>query len=132
MILRESHSKPVFTLQSHLILHLLSRPMPNLRVVDDIDGLAGNEEELIKLVNRLDKASTTYGMEITAEKTKPMNNNTRRISSDMRIEGQNLETVQSFKYLGSIMADEVSKQEIMSRIAQTVGALSKLKTIWKE
>ena len=107
--------------------------MPNLRVADDIDGLAGNEEELIKLVNRLDKASTTYGMEITAEKTKPMNNNTRRISSDMRIEGQNLETVQSFKYLGSIMADEVSKQEIMSRIAQTVGALSKLKTIlWKE
>ena len=38
----------------------------NLRFADDIDGLAG-EEELAKLVKRLDKASTAYGMEISAE-----------------------------------------------------------------
>ena len=49
--------------------------------------------------------------------------------SDIRIDGQNLETVQSFKYLGSVTTDEGSKQKILSRIAQTVGALSKLKTI---
>ena len=36
----------------------------NLRFTDDIDGLAGEEEELAKLVERLDKASTAYGMEI--------------------------------------------------------------------
>ena len=30
----------------------------NLRFADDIDGLAGEEEELAKLVERLDKAST--------------------------------------------------------------------------
>ena len=36
---------------------------------DDIDGLAGGEEELANLVERLDKASTAYGMEISAEKT---------------------------------------------------------------
>ena len=35
----------------------------------DIDGLAGEEEELAKLVERLDKASTAYSMEISAEKT---------------------------------------------------------------
>ena len=29
------------------------------------------------------------------------------------------------------MTDEGSKQEILSNIAQTVGTLSKLKTIWK-
>ena len=29
---------------------------------DDIDGLAGEEEELANLVERLDKASTAYGM----------------------------------------------------------------------
>ena len=32
--------------------------------------LAGKEEELANLVERLDKASTAYGMEISAEKTK--------------------------------------------------------------
>ena len=30
------------------------------------------------------------------------------------------------------MTDEGSKQEILSRIAQTIGALTKLKTIWKD
>ena len=43
-----------------------------LRFADDIDGLAGEEEELAKLVERLDKASTAYGMEISAGKTKLM------------------------------------------------------------
>ena len=41
----------------------------NLRFADDIDGLAGEEEELAKLVECLDKASTAYGKEISAKKT---------------------------------------------------------------
>ena len=45
------------------------RTITNLRFADDIDGLAGEEEELAKLVERLNKASTAYGMEISAEKT---------------------------------------------------------------
>ena len=35
-------------------------------------------------------------------------------------------------HLVSVVTDEGSKQEILSRIAQTVGALSKLKTTWKD
>ena len=46
------------------------RTITNLRFADDIDCLAGEEEELENLVERLDKASTAYGMEISAEKTK--------------------------------------------------------------
>ena len=42
------------------------RTITNLRLADDIDGLAGEEEELANLVERLDKASTAYGMEISA------------------------------------------------------------------
>ena len=34
------------------------RAITNLRFANDIDGLAGEEEELAKLVERLDKAST--------------------------------------------------------------------------
>ena len=34
------------------------RTITNLRFADDIDGLAGQEEELAKLVERLDKAAT--------------------------------------------------------------------------
>ena len=38
----------------------------NLHFADDIDGLVGEEEELVNLVERLDKASTAHGMEISA------------------------------------------------------------------
>ena len=55
------------------------RTITNLRFADDIDSLAGEEEELARLVERLDKASTAYGMEISAEKTKLMPNNTSGI-----------------------------------------------------
>ena len=47
------------------------RKITNLRFADDIDGLTG-EEEPVKLLERLDKASTAYGMEISVEKTKLM------------------------------------------------------------
>ena len=108
------------------------RTITNLRFADDIDALAGKEDELVNLINHLDTTSTKYGMEISAEKTKLMTNNAKGISLDVRIGGQKLETVQSFKYLGSVVTDEGSKQEIMSRIAQTIGALTKLKAIWKD
>ena len=75
------------------------RTITNLGFADDIDVLAGKEDELVKFAKHLDKASTTYGMEISAEKTKLMTNNIKGINLDIRIGGQKLETVQSFKYL---------------------------------
>ena len=52
------------------------------------DGLAGQEEELANLVEPLDKASTAYGMEISAEKTKLMTNNTSGINTEIKVNGQ--------------------------------------------
>ena len=37
-----------------------------------------------------------------------------------------------FKYLGSVITDEGSKPEIISRIAQTTAAMTRLKPIWKD
>ena len=57
------------------------RTITNFRFADDIDGLAGEEEERENFVERLDKASTAYGMEISAEKTKLMSRNTCGINT---------------------------------------------------
>ena len=73
---------------------------------DDIDGLAGKEEELAKLVMHLDNASAAYNTEISAETTKLMTNNTSGINTEIKVNGQKLETVTSFKYLGSVTNDE--------------------------
>ena len=60
------------------------RTITNLCFADDIDGLAGEEEELANLGKHLDKASTAYGMEISAEKTKLMTNNTSGIHTQIK------------------------------------------------
>ena len=61
--------------------------------------------ELAKLVERLDKAATAYGMEISTEETKLMTNDTSGINTEIKVNGHKLETVTSFKYLGSVITD---------------------------
>ena len=90
------------------------------------------EEELANLVERPDKASTAYGTEIGAKKTKLMTNNTSGINTKIKINGQKLETVTSFKYLGSAITDEGSKPEILSRIALRTAAMTRQKPVWND
>ena len=80
------------------------RTITNLRFADDINSLAGEEEELAKLAEHLDKASTAAN-------------------------GQKLETVTSFKYRGSVIIEDGSEPEILSRIVQTTAALTRLKPV---
>ena len=54
------------------------RKITNLRFADDIDGLAGTEEELRNLVRNLDEKCEAAGMEISAKKTKLMTNREKR------------------------------------------------------
>ena len=67
-------------------------------------------------------------MDISAEKTKLMTNNTSGINTEIKVNGQ-FETVTSIKYLGSAITDEGLKPEILSRIAQTTAALTRLKPV---
>ena len=88
--------------------------------------------ELVSLVDRLDKTSAAFGMEISAEKTKLMTNNANGISIDIRINGEKLDEVDSFKYFGAVVTDQSSKPEVLSRIEQTTAALARLNTIWND
>ena len=106
------------------------RTITNLRFADDIDGLAGQEQELVKLVNHLEEASTAHGMQISAQKTQLMTNSTNGTSTDITIDNKKLKTIRSFKYLRAIVLDEGSKSEVLSRTAQTTAAVTKLKVIW--
>ena len=71
-------------------------------------------------------------MKISAGKTKLMTNNTSGINTEIKVNGQKLETVTSFKYLGSVITDEGSKPVILSKIAQTTAALRRLKPVWND
>ena len=96
------------------------RTITNLRFAEDIDLVAGQAEELGTLTSRQEKSAKQLGMQISAEKSKVM----RMGSSDeldVSIDGENLETVTQFKYLGATITEDArSVQEIKIRIAVTI------------
>ena len=71
-------------------------------------------------------------MEISAEKIKLMTNSANGIQREIKVKGQKPGTVASFKYMGAIVSDEGSKPEVLSRIAKTTAALTKLKPAWRD
>ena len=50
-------------------------------------------------------------MEVGADKTKIMTSNTRGINKEIKVNGQELEAVTSFKCLDSVVTDEGSKPD---------------------
>ena len=110
------------------------RSITNLRFADDIHALAEEEQELEALVESLDKTCTRYKMEISAEKTKLVTNSANGNQREIKVKGQKLGTVTSFKYLGAVVSDDgcSSKPDVLSRIAQATAALTKLKPIWRD
>ena len=61
------------------------------------------EQELEALVERLDKTCTRYKMEISAEKTKLMTNSANGIQREIKVKGQKLGIVTSFKFLEQLL-----------------------------
>ena len=110
------------------------RNITNLRFAHDIDALAEEKQELEALVESLDKTCTKYKMEISAEKAKLvlMTNSANGIQREIKVKGQKLGTVTTFKYLGAVVSDDGCKPEVFSRIAQATAALTKLKPIWSD
>ena len=55
------------------------------------------------------------------------------MASRGKVEGQKLDTVTSFKYLGAVVSDDGLKPDILSRLAQATKALTKLNwPIWRD
>ena len=61
-----------------------------------------------------------------------MANSANGIRRELKVKGQKLGIVISFKYLGAVVSDDGSKPEVLSRIAQANAALTKLKPIWRD
>ena len=71
-------------------------------------------------------------MEVGPDNTKVMTNNPNGFQREIKIKCQRIEEVENFKYLRAIISNDGSKPEILSRIAQTTAALSRLKIIWRD
>ena len=94
--------------------------------------MGGSNPELQDLTTRLVDRATAYGMDVSTEKSKLMTNSTNNIRADISMNGQNLEEVTSFNYLGATLCkDGTCSAEVRIRIALAVAAMDRLNRIWQ-
>jgi len=104
-----------------------------LQFADDIDLLGNSEEELQQLTESLKKTAAKYGMEISSDQSKVLINSIkRRPPTNIQMNGQMLEEVDQFKYLGSTQTkDGTSVKEVQLRLAQAQSAMTRLAMPWR-
>ena len=121
------------TLMDHVTtVSIGGRPLCNLRFADDIDLMGGSNAELQDLTDKLVNRAGAYGMEVSSEKSKVMVNSPTREIGDIRMNGSQLEEVETFKYLGAtLQKDGTCSAEIRIRIATATAAMTKLCRVWK-
>ena len=113
----------------HTSISIGGRPMSNLRFADNIDLMSGSHGQLQNLTNRLVDRAISYGLEVSTEKSKIMTNSVNDISADISMNGQKLEEVNSFRYLGATPCkDATCSAEVYNRI---VSAMARLNRIWR-
>ena len=65
--------------------------------------MSDSNGKLQDLINRLVDRATALRLEVSTEKSKIMTNGSNNISADISMNGQKLEEVTSFKYLGATL-----------------------------
>jgi len=110
------------------------RLINNLRYADDAVVITTSPEDLQELVNRVSAASEKIGLLINSDKTKVMISGTNEINRPTKISlnGEDLEEVESFVYLGSIFTMDVScTSDIRKRLAMGRSVMQSLSSIWR-
>ncbi|KAJ8724798.1 hypothetical protein PYW07_015756 [Mythimna separata] len=103
----------------------------NLRYADDTTLLAANESEMVALLDRMERISEEMGLSVNRSKTKVM---VVDRSGKLELTGAlDLETVDNFVYLGSIISNDGScEKEVRRRIGMAKSAMAQLDKVWKD
>ena len=93
---------------------ITGRNINNLRYADDTNLMAESEEELKSLLMNVKEDSEKVGLKLNIQKTKTM---TSGLITSWEIDGETVETVSDFIFLGSkITADGDCSHEIKRRL----------------
>ena len=115
--------------ESQAGIKIAGRNINNVRYADDTTLMAESEEELRNLVMRVKEESAKNGLKLNIKKTKIMA--TGPITS-WEIEGEDMEVVTDFTFLGSmIAADGESSHKIKRRLLLGRKAMTNLNSILK-
>ena len=77
-----------------------------MKYADDLVLLAKEEKALQDMIDKLIEIGRCYGKEMNVEKTKVMRISRQPLQVKIMIDQKQLENVESFKYLGSILTND--------------------------
>src|SRR6218665_291013 len=107
---------------------IAGRTLDNLRYADDTTLMAGNKADLAKLIRRLKRESEKAGLYFNIKKTKIM---TTVNWASFEIDGEEIEEVTSFTFLGSEVEKEGRRdKEIKRRVAIGKATMIGLEKLW--
>jgi len=102
-----------------------------VKYADDLVLLAKEEKVLQDMIDKLIEIGGCYGMEVNVEKTKVMRISRQPFQIKIMIDQKQLENVDCFKYLGSILTNDGSCTcKIKYRIAVAKAAFYKKRTLF--
>ena len=109
------YTEDIFNNSNLLGIKIAGKNITNLRYADDTALMAESEEALQRIVDEVKMKSLEKGMKMNTKKTKTMviSRNTSAPQVSIKVDGETLEQVQSFKYLGqTITTDGKTDTEI--------------------
>ena len=102
-----------------------------VKYADDLELLGKEEKVLQDMIDKLIETGRCYGMEMNVEKTKVMRISRQPLPVKIIVDQKQLENVESFKYLGSILTtDGRCTCEIKCRIVMAKAAFNKKRTLF--
>ncbi|KAI8507720.1 hypothetical protein Bbelb_151000 [Branchiostoma belcheri] len=109
----------------------LNTYLEDLDFADDLAVLSSVRKSLQEKTDRLSDRGKSTGLYINKKKTQVMYINTPA-NPPIKIDGEALEGVGAFTYLGSVMsATDGAQKDIKTRLDKARGSFSRLQTIWK-
>ena len=103
----------------------------DLDLADDIALLADFKENMRKVTSELSNQAAALGLQFTVRKTKIMEVGRDISGEGISINGEDIEIVEDFFYLGSFISDNSNcDKEIRSRFAKANSIFGRLGKIW--
>ena len=93
--------------------------------------LAHTQKDIQEKTERVDKVGRSVGLKISLGKTKMMKMKNKS-NVKTTVQGEDLEEVEHFKYLGSyVSSDSNIEKEVSTRIGMAAQAFNRLQNVWK-
>ena len=104
----------------------------DLRYADDTTLICSSRKELMDLLHRVKQASEKKGLLLNTKKTKIMVMDKQSSGEEFLLDGQKIDEVQDFEYLGSLInIKSDSTTEIKRRLAIARTTTQNMLSIWK-